>query len=148
MRVVTFPLGKADGTKVLKGSTDSYDTPSSRDTAGSVEDISSFVEQLAREFLLDAPERRNEPRYRVTLPVIVQPLDDDCRPVGSCVRAVTRELSATGIGLICQDPLNAKIVLQIASSSGGELRILAQVVRCVTSGYYYDVGCRFLSPTS
>ncbi len=128
-----------------RGSTESNIEPSSRYRIGSAEEISSFVQQLAREFFLDVPDRRYEPRYRITLPVVAQPIDNDCRPVGPSIRAVARELSAKGIGFMCQDPLNAKIIVHIASPSGGDLFVLAQVVRCVISGYYYEVGCKILS---
>ena len=120
------------------------DERTSRETAASTEEIGSFVQQMAREYFLDIPDRRSEPRYQVTVPVNVQRVDEDNNIGGETVRAVTRDLSVRGIGLICQDPLHGKLIVQVECPSGTKLRVLAQVLRCKANGYYFDVGCQFL----
>ena len=102
------------------------------------------MQQMAREYYQDIPDRRSEPRCRVTVPVSAQPADDNNNLVGQTVRAVTRDLSVRGIGLICQDPLHGKLIVQVECPSGTKLRVLAQVLRCKANGYYFDVGCQFL----
>jgi len=110
----------------------------------SAEQIESFVQQMAREYFLDVRDRRSEPRYHITVPVIAQRVGDDNDLVGPQVRAVTRDLSTGGIGLICQDPLDGKLIIRLASPSGTELNTLAQVLRCEANGYYFDVGGKFV----
>lgn len=110
----------------------------------SSDEIESFVQHIAREYFLDGIDRRSEPRYRLTIQVRVQPVDEYENVIGAAVRAVTRDLSVGGIGLNCQDPLNGKLIVQLESPSGTKLRTLAEVLRCEPIGYYFDVGCRFL----
>ena len=107
-------------------------------------EIESFVSRLAREYFMDGPDRRVEPRLRVTLPVNLQPLDDDLNPLGYRSRAVTRDISASGIGLVCQDPVNASyLMLSLPTPAGESLEVVAKVLRCRPVGYYFDVGCQF-----
>lgn len=107
-------------------------------------EIESFVGRLAREYFLDGPDRRVEPRLRVTLPVNLQPLDDGLNPLGYRSRAVTRDISASGIGLVCQDPVNTPYLsLQLPTPTGETIDIIAEVLRCRPVGYYFDVGCQF-----
>lgn len=109
------------------------------------DDVRSFVERLAREYFFDGPDRREEPRLRITMPLILKPLDDRMRPLNYQVRAVTRDLSPNGIGLICQDPVNGKFLsFNLVSPCGAELNVIAEVLRCEAYGYYYDVGCTFV----
>jgi hypothetical protein len=109
------------------------------------DDVRSFVERLAREYFFDGPDRRAEPRLRITMPLILEPLDDRLRPLNYQVRAVTRDLSSKGIGLVCQDPVNGKfLAFNLVSPCGAELNVIAEVLRCEAYGYYYDVGCKFV----
>ena len=111
----------------------------------SVNDVKSFVDRLAREYFLDGPDRRAEPRLRVTLPVNIQPLDDSLQPLGYRARAVTRDISESGIGLVCQDPVSASyLALELPTPGGDCFEVAAQVLRCRPVGYYFDVGCQFV----
>jgi hypothetical protein len=108
-------------------------------------DVKSFVDDLAREYFLDGPDRRTEPRLRVTLPVNIQPLDEGLQPLGYRARAVTRDVSECGVGLVCQDPANAGyLALQVPTPRGDFFEVVTEVLRCRPVGYYFDVGCRFV----
>ena len=108
--------------------------------------IALFVEDLAREYFADGPDRRSEPRYRMTLPVQVQPLDDQMQPVGDVFRAVTRDISAHGIGLVCQDPTAARhLMLQLQTPMHDHITVAIEVLRCQPVGFYYDIGGRFVT---
>lgn len=116
------------------------------ESATSTDEIRSFVSRLAREYFLDGPDRRTEPRFRVTLPVSLCLLDERFAPLGYEVRAVTRDISENGLGLVCQDPVNAKYLsLQLASPAGEHFSVIVEVLRCRPVGYYFDVGCRFVT---
>lgn len=103
-------------------------------------EIRSFVTELAREYLLDAPDRRAEPRYQLTLPVILRPADSEFQPIGAIIRAVTRDLSAGGIGLMCQDPLSCNVIVDFTSMAGRRLVAKAQVLRCDARGVLFRGG--------
>ena len=110
------------------------------------DEIRSFVSRLAREYFLDGPDRRAEARFRVTLPVSLRLLDEDFVPLRYNVRAVTRDISESGLGLVCQDPVNAKhLSLQLSSPGGEQFTVFAEVLRCRPVGYYFDVGCKFIT---
>ncbi len=112
---------------------------------GPLRELKSFVNRLAREYFLDGPDRRAEPRMKVTLPVNIQPLDDSLQPLGYRTRSVTRDISETGIGLVCQDPVSAEyLLLQLPTPSGDAFEVVGEVLRCRPVGYYFDVGCKFI----
>jgi hypothetical protein len=113
--------------------------------AESSKEVGQFVDELAREYLLDVPERRSEPRYSITMPVIAEAADADFCPVGRKLRAVTRDLSRGGIGLICQDPLDCNLIVRLVSPRGNLLRVKARMLRCEPNGFYFDVGCEFVT---
>ena len=108
-------------------------------------EIRDFVELMASAYLLDGPDRRSERRIRITLPVIVERLDERGQPLEFPVHAVTRDLSARGIGLVCQDPVGTQFVaIELPTPDGESIRVVARVLRCEPLGYYYDVGCLFV----
>lgn len=109
-------------------------------------EVKAFVDQLAREFFLDGPDRRAEPRLRVTMPVSINPLTESMESVGYRVRGVTRDISESGIGLVCQDPVAAKHIAVQLATPVQEIEAIAEVLRCRPVGYYFDVGCRFVFP--
>ena len=120
-----------------------------RDFVESPELIASFVEDLARQYFADSPDRRSEPRYRMTLPVRVQPLDAQMRAVGDEFRAVTRDISAHGIGLVCQDPTAARyLMLQLETTTLEPITVAVEVLRCQPVGFYYDIGGRFVTTSA
>ena len=73
-------------------------------------DIRAFVDLMANAYMLDGPDRRAERRIRITLPVIVQRLDEKGQPLEPALHAVTRDLSSQGIGLVCRDPVGTEFI--------------------------------------
>jgi hypothetical protein len=113
--------------------------------ATSGEDVKAFVEQLAREFFLDGVDRRIEPRLRVTLPVRIVPVSEDRTPQSYCLRGVTRDISESGIGLVCQDPITEPLIsIQLSTPRSQEIEVFAEVIRCRPVGYYFDIGGLFV----
>lgn len=108
-------------------------------------DIRTFVDLLSNVYLLDGPDRRAEPRIRITLPVVIYRLDGKFRRLEYPVRAVTRDISSRGVGLVCEDPVGTQFVtFKLESPCAFNLEVVAEVLRCDPVGYYFDVGCRFL----
>jgi hypothetical protein len=117
---------------------------SSSHIQASAMEIDTFVQHMARSYLLDVRDRRSQPRYLITAEANAQQVDDDNNLTGPSVRAITRDFSVGGISLCCESPLNGKLMVQLTSPSGTELRALAQVLRCEPNGYYFEAGCKFI----
>jgi hypothetical protein len=116
------------------------------DSPSSAEQIAFFVESLAREYYADGPDRRSEPRYKMTIPLVAQPIDDQLQPTGPVFRAVTRDISAHGIGMLSQDPTRAEfLALQLQLPTSTEIALFVRVLRCEPLGFYYDIGGRFFT---
>lgn len=108
--------------------------------------VVSFVQNLIDESHHYAgPERRQEPRRSVTLPVIVQLLDDNYRPTTPPVHTLTVNLSGGGIGFIYDTPVKANFTLiHLQSHSGQSMNLIASVRHCTRTGDKYQIGARFI----
>lgn len=103
-----------------------------------------FVKLLAREYMVDNPDRRANPRYVVTVPVKVQLVDDELNAIGPPIRAVTKDFSEGGIGLISPNPLSGTLIVEISCLSGLALCVVVHVQHCVANGFYFNAGCKFI----
>ena len=111
-------------------------------------EVDGFLRQLALDFFLDRNHRRVEPRHTITVECALTPVDRSGRPTGAApVTAITRDISCGGIGLTSRDPLHGLLRVELTSLSGTELCVCAEVLRCEPSGYYFNVGCRFVDAT-
>jgi hypothetical protein len=120
-----------------------FEQPTPAKTAA---DVATFVDHLAKELFFDGPERRAETRLRITLPVVCTPLDEHFASLGYSVRAVTRDISPSGVGLMCPDPIATQYVaIRLESLQGEQLDAVAEVLRCQPLGFYYDVGGKFVT---
>ena len=107
-----------------------------------------------RELLRDVagPEfqdnRRNSDRLPRSLVLVVQPLDNNLQPVGSPFKAVTRDVSETGLGFLNETPFPTKFV-RIGATAQSAAQSVARV--CYNKTYFGDepvylVGVEFLEP--
>ena len=109
-------------------------------------ELRSFLDLLASVYFFDGADRRTEPRMRITLPVVIERLDENGERLEYPIRGVTRDLSHSGIGFVCQDPVGTKhVAFQLSSPCGVSIEVIAEVLRCEPIGYYYNVGCKFVS---
>lgn len=93
-------------------------------------------------------ERRLEPRYAVALVVDVLPLNVRGIPCGSRRKAVTRDLSAHGIGLFADIPFETKYLrLWLPIGPEGQVEVLAEVLRCEPFAFMFNIGGRFVADT-
>lgn len=108
-------------------------------------EVDSFLKQLALDFLLDGNDRRVEPRHTITVECTLTPVDRSGQVISDApATAITRDISTGGIGLTSRDPLHGLMRIELTSLSGTELCACAEVIRCEPSGYYFNVGCRFV----
>ncbi|MGC3970168.1 MAG: PilZ domain-containing protein [Pirellulales bacterium] len=90
-------------------------------------------------------ERRVEPRFAFAAPVRLRPRDASRR----IVRGYARELSRSGIGLLCESPLTiGELYCLTIDHIGGPLLLEAEIMWCREAGDgWYLAGCRFINET-
>ncbi len=116
--------------------------------------IASFMQDVIVQCQQVSPAfgRRAEPRESVAIPIRVQQLDDDLRPIGCAKSVVTRDLSCSGIGFFHTERLeNGPLrICLTAPYSSATMNLLANIEHCTRVGDFYIVGCRIqaVSPTS
>lgn len=117
------------------------------DLLRSSEEIALFLQRVGGTIQpFDGTERRQFPRYVVTLPSIVQQLDENLRPTGPCVEATAHNISSNGIGLIYYSVFTATfIAVKLGTNRKDEMTVLAKVLWCRRRGDEYDVGCRLVT---
>lgn len=91
-------------------------------------------------------ERRLHPRYKVTLPAVVVPLDKRLTIVDDPVRLRTLDISKGGLCLkhiTCVELPFLYVDFRMADRP--RVRMLAEVVRCLEREGAYEIGCKFVS---
>ena len=114
------------------------------------EQIRTFVRDIEAIYLMDRPtnclvERRTVERTSVTLPVGITLLDENHQPQHYCYEAISRDISAKGIGLVTTSPISNRFVqLKIEPCRHEPFEVIAKVVYCNDLGYYFQIGCEFV----
>lgn len=108
--------------------------------------VMRFVRDVIREQQIwNGKERRQDVRVTVCLPVTVQPLDTDFEPVGEPFKAITRNLSGGGIGLLNDEPIDTDYVLvTLRNRAGDEIDLVAHIRHCTYEDGGYLIGGRFI----
>jgi len=89
-------------------------------------------------------DRRGHPRYHFTVAVDVQPLDEEYNPSGERFVAVTRDLSAVGLGLLHTKAVKAKFLRVTIQLADEDKQLTIEVLRSEPIGRFWDVGGRFV----
>ncbi|MDH3718304.1 MAG: PilZ domain-containing protein [Planctomycetota bacterium] len=107
-----------------------------------------------------AHERRTEKRHQYLTMVMVTPLDADLQPSGDPFPALTRDISASGIGLVHSRPIHGPFVKFDLPHGDTALSVIVNILRCNQllcgdqrlGGFaiddmctYYESGGRFLT---
>lgn len=97
------------------------------------EAIATFIRRLSvRKYA--GEEKRGRPRYQVTLPLIVQPVDAEMKPIGEPFRALTRDISTEGVGFYHTRKIDAQFAaLEIENAQAGDqgkMQVLVEIRRC------------------
>ena len=112
---------------------------------------SDFFKQVRSELFVEAEvfERRSEDRQRLVIPVMVTPFDSEWRPAGDMFHAVTRDMSASGIGLIATRSVHSPFfgLLTRSLTSCEDMLVIVQPTRCRHVGFYYDIGGKIIEAT-
>ncbi|MBC8355482.1 MAG: PilZ domain-containing protein [Planctomycetes bacterium] len=109
-------------------------------------ELVNFVHRLADETLRDHLEERRFPRYKLTVEVWVQPVNDDFEPLGEPFTAISRDISAGGIGIMHTRAVRDKhLWLRLVTLGGGTMNVVVEVLRCRSVGMFYDIGAKFVA---
>jgi predicted RNA-binding Zn-ribbon protein involved in translation (DUF1610 family) len=92
------------------------------------------------------PERRENTRMRITMPVAAVPLDEFLHPVGQPGMLITRDISVTGIALLHDEPWRPKyMVVELpAVHPHVPLQLVVEVLRCKPIESLYEIAGRFV----
>jgi hypothetical protein len=77
-----------------------------------------------------AHERRAEKRYDYFTMVMVTPLDADLQPSGDPFPALTRNISASGIGLVHSRPIYGPFVTLDLVHGDSTINVIVEILRC------------------
>jgi hypothetical protein len=112
------------------------------------EELIEFVKRIAAGTEpYKGPERRSEPRWRVTMPVPVAHLDEHLCPCGPTFIAISRDISTQGMGLYHTRPIEVKSLLgvELRAPQGDTMQAVLEVVRCQLNGPAFEIGGRFMA---
>jgi c-di-GMP-binding flagellar brake protein YcgR len=91
-------------------------------------------------------ERRASPRQAVVMQVAVVPVDRELKQCGDSFLALSKDISAGGIGLLHTRAITAShVVVELTARDGNLLQLLAKVVRCQAVHRFYEIGLQFVT---
>ncbi len=93
-------------------------------------------------------ERRLSPRFALSIPVEVQPLDNDFKPQGESFQVVTRDISATGVRFGDVRKSETKFfAMHLTSPAGVQMRTIVEIVFRIQRGprNVDDIGGKFVT---
>jgi hypothetical protein len=94
----------------------------------------------------DGLDRRAFQRTAVAVEVRLQPMDSSFAPAGEVFTAITRDISASGVGLVSTRPVKAAFLsLQLPATQNQPPQWVVRVSRCQPMGGFYDVGTSFVT---
>ncbi len=90
-------------------------------------------------------ERRSEERELLVVPVLVTPVDEAFRAVGSRFTVVTRDISRHGIGLVHLERINHRLLAIQTHLANEEVTLVAEVVWQKPMGPFENIGCKIVA---
>lgn len=100
---------------------------------------------LADELASPTSEKRSQVRLPLAFGAVVKTVDRELTPLGDAFAAVTRDMTADGLGLILEGPLSEGAMVAVQLNIGAqELFLLGESLWCQPSGPYYSAGVRIV----
>jgi hypothetical protein len=108
--------------------------------------LMAFVgRQFTRAEPYRGPERRAEPRRLMTMPVVVQAVDDELTPLGSPQAMVICDLCSNGARLVYEFPFeHCQIIICLSCPEEGTI-LAAEVQWFKPLGPFYQLGCQIVA---
>lgn len=115
--------------------------------------IAAFVARLTAGLhpimYVKGAEKRSQPRYILSIPVDVQPLDRMFNLHGDAFQVQTRDISTTGIGLIHSQAADTQfLTLRLAHPDGEQLDTVVKVLWSRQRGRRFDIGVSFITKSN
>ncbi|MCA9188958.1 MAG: PilZ domain-containing protein [Pirellulaceae bacterium] len=103
------------------------------------------IEQIISKYRpVGLPERRQHDRELLSIPVMVQPLDDELVPCGPIFPAVTRDICGGGMGIMSTHAIESSYVALEIRVDDGLLQLVGRVQHSTPLGILYLTGVRFV----
>jgi hypothetical protein len=84
--------------------------------------------EFVRAMAYRGDERRSEGRYPMLVPILAVAMDEDGLPTGPPMDMITRDISATSIGVIHSEPITAERLAIQVRLAGRDVDLIARVV--------------------
>ena len=102
-----------------------------------------WAERLVHELASCDTELRKDPRHKLTAEVVVRPVNGAGTIFGEPFRAVTTDISRSGIGFLYSRAVTDKYVC-VTFRDGSGTCVILEVVRCRPVGPFYEIGGEFV----
>ena len=100
--------------------------------------------QLVNATLFSGDDRRAEHRHLMLVPVWVVPVDEDNQPIGEPVQLITRDVSASSIGLFHEDEItHDRLALHMRLAST-DVNLVIRVIWVQPAGPFYGLAGTYL----
>jgi hypothetical protein len=97
----------------------------------------------------EGEERRSEPRFAITMTVWTRPMKHRFQVVGEEVAAITRDISAHGIALLCARPVSTPyLAVRMMNPQGESIVAVFRVTRCQARGPVHEIAGEFVAQLS
>ena len=134
-----------DGESLALEAVERYLSLQERQSATAVApELVDFVKRISAE-LPPSHNHGKHPCHPFNVPADVQPLDASFNPSGEPFKAVTRDLSLLGIGLVYTRAVDAKYLQVTIRTTVGSKSLIVEVTGCRSLGTFYDIGATFVS---
>lgn len=100
--------------------------------------------QIVNATMYKGDERRREGRHPMLLPVLAVEVDEDNYPIGEPFQLVTRDVSASAVGLVYTRRITAKRLAIQFTIAGTQVTLIVAVVWSNPLGPFYGAGAKFL----
>ncbi len=109
-------------------------------------ELIQFVDRLAKDIASHSHEQRRFPRYKLICEVWTQPVDNQFEPLGDAFKAISRDISSSGIGLMHTRAIRDKYLwLRLTTPGASRMNVIVEVVRCRPLGLFYEIGAKFVA---
>jgi hypothetical protein len=107
----------------------------------------AFVERQVRAIRRSRTEddARDEDRFLMVFPVIVQPLSTDYEAIDEPFVVVSRDISQQGIGLVHSQRIDQRLLALNMTLAGEIVNVAVKVRWCQELGPFYYIGARFVA---
>jgi len=108
--------------------------------------IAEFVARMVPEKAHPGAQKRALDRYPVVTPIAVMPLGDRLELVGETFMAVTKNISGSGLALVCTRAVRARyLAVEILEYAREGIQVVVHVLRCRPVRCFYEIAGRFVT---